>query len=304
MKKKCSATVIMQVAATWLIHLRAVGRSRRTISTYETAIKNLDRFLARRHRCDPRNVRPSDVEEWRRLLVRTGCQPATVNQFLRTAGYLFRWLVAEGRVFGDPTAAVAMGKAPGKLGVCPNEKEMRRLLESIHGRDAIARRDRALLELAYGTGARLEEMVGLDLQSIDLPAGVARLLGKGARERVVPLTTAAVRALNTYITRARPNLVSNDEPESALFISSKDGKRLHSSAVAAVVRSRARRAGFSLTPHAIRRAVGSHLLRAGAPLAQVKELLGHQSYRHLHHYLQLYPGQVIAEVRRSKPGRR
>ena len=101
MKKKCSATVIMQVAATWLIHLRVVGRSRRTISTYETAIKNLDRFLARRHRCDPRNVRPSDVEEWRRLLVRTGCQPATVNQFLRTAGYLFRWLVAEGRVAAE-----------------------------------------------------------------------------------------------------------------------------------------------------------------------------------------------------------
>lgn len=304
MKRIRATQTIGTASADWLAELRALGRSPRTVATYQCALENLSRFLTRRCRVDPKDVTTRDIEAWRLFLVRDSCQPATVNQFLRTVRGYFQWLSSTGRIFADPTKDVVLPKSPVRLGRCPTEAEMKRLLDGIRGRDPIGRRDRALCELAYASGARLDEMVRLDCGAVDLSGGLVRLLGKGRRDRVVPLTTTAVRALSVYLDRARPRLICHGATETALFLSSRTGERLASAAIAAVVRSRGRKAGMALTPHAIRRAFASHLLRAGAPLVQIKELLGHQSFSHLHHYLRLHPGDLISTARRSRPGKR
>ena len=179
---------------------------------------------------------------------------------------------------------------------------MRCSLESVNGSGPLALRDRALLETAYASAARRSELAGLDVGSVDWANGVLRIRGKGERERIVPLTRAALLALNRYLQDARPRL-GRESGDMALFLSLRGGHRLGSAGLAGVIRRRAAAAGFDLAPHGIRRAVATYLVRRGAPIYQVKELLGHQSFRHLSRYSLPQTANVQRLLRRSRLNR-
>ncbi len=286
----------------WLERLSILRRSPKTISTYGTALNHLLRFAATHRITRSANIQTADLTAWRHRLHVSGCKPATVDLFLRAAKGWFRWLTETGRVFIDPAAEVESPRIPRTCGRFASEDEMRRLLDGIRGQDALALRDRALLETAYSTAARRSELADLDVSSVDLGNRVLRIRGKGDRERIVPLTNEAVTALDRYLSGARSRLAVGPG-ERALFLSRGGGGRLSAFAVARIIKRRGADTGLDLTPHGIRRAVATHLVRRGAPIYQVKELLGHQSFRHLGRYTLLQTANVIHLLRRSRLNR-
>ena len=296
-------TVLLKVASEWLAQLEATGRSPRTIVGNEVILRRLDLFLIGVGRGRPQDVLAADLEAWRLHLVRSGCKSSTIDLYLSVARRLFQWLLATGYIFSDPEENLSAGKVLRPLGSCPSEQDMRRLLKSVAGQTPSTLRDRALLELAYSTGARLKEFAALDLDAIS--GTMVRLRGKCGRERMVPLTTMAVKALNAYLKKGRPHFVGDSSTERGVFVSHRGhGRRLSHQAIAFIIKSRAKKCGLKLTSHSIRRGFATHLLQGGAALAEVKEMLGHQSFHHLHHYLRLHPSEMLAGVRNGKPCRR
>lgn len=303
MQQGSKPSAVIHEFTPWLAALREQGRSPRTVLTYASAVKNFTRYLRRRRVRQLRAVEKRDLDDWRRHLVDDGCKPATVDLFVRALRGAFTWLVQTGRLFVNPAERVTTPKVPRLALRIPSEEEMRRLLESVTARNAVGLRDRAILETAYATGARLDELVRLDLGSIDVANRLLRLRGKGDKDRLVPLNGTALAALDEYLTCARAKLPQGSD-ESALFLSTRGGRRLAFYAIEVMVRRRGAKVGVGLTPHAIRRAFATHLLRAGASPAEIRELLGHQSYRHLGHYLQFHPDEMPATLQRARPCRR
>ena len=288
---------LLPPAVAWLDFLRCARYSPKTISTYTAALLNLQRFLKERDIVDARRIKQSDLEAWQQTLC--AHTPATQEQFTRIMGYWLKWLVKQGRLFHSPAAERKKLKLPHRLVRCPSEVEMKRLLSSVTGRTPLAKRNRALLEIAYGTGARVGELAQLQLSSVRLDDGLVLLHGKGDRDRVVPLTRLACQSLARYLIQARGRLLGSHPDHGALFIGSRGGRPLSPIGITRALESAARRIGLRLTPHDIRRAFATHLLRGGAQPAQVKELLGHQTYRHLARYLQASPPRLKLNRRRK-----
>ena len=185
----------------------------------------------------------------------------------------------------------------------PSVADLRRLLAAPNAAAPFGVRDRALLETAYATGARREELVTLDATAVDLVNATVRVVGKGRRERVLPLTRPAVAWLNRYTTRARPVLLKGKLDEPALWIDLHAG-RLSPHGLDVLVKKHAAAAKLrGVTPHTLRRACATHLLQGGAHPVFVQQLLGHATLRHLAHYLRMTIAELKATHARSKPGR-
>jgi len=179
----------------------------------------------------------------------------------------------------------------------PGEEEVALVLARPDTSRPTGVRDRALLETAYGTAARLQELTRLRVGDLDLRGGTVRLLGKGNRERVAPLGRQAVQWLGRYLREARPALLRNRESE-ALWIG-RSGRALGYAAVRTVLRVHSRGA---VSPHGLRRACATHMLRAGAHPVQIQALLGHASLRSLRHYLKVTIAELAAMHAASRLG--
>ena len=190
-----------------------------------------------------------------------------------------RFLLREGTVPTDAARGVRPPPPPKRLPKAISVEEVAALLDAA-GADETPRavRDRALLELLYGCGARISEAVGLDLDELDLEQGVVRLVGKGSKERVVPVGSYAREAVQGYLVRARPALAAAGKGSPALFLNSRGGRLSRQSAWTAL-RAAARRAGITreVSPHTLRHSFATHLLDGGADVRVVQELLGHAS---------------------------
>ncbi len=195
---------------------------------------------------------------------------------------LHRFLALEGEVTADPAGAVSPPKTPSRLPKAIPVESVERLLEAASvGDTPVSLRDRALFEVLYGAGARISEAVGLDVDDLDLdadrPASV-RLLGKGGKERIVPLGRYAVEAVTAYRVRGRPTLAATGRGTPALFLNSR-GARLSRQSAWAALQAAAGRAGLTghVSPHTFRHSFATHLLDGGADVRVVQELLGHAS---------------------------
>ena len=190
-----------------------------------------------------------------------------------------RFLLREGAVTTDAARGVRPPPPPKRLPKAISVEEVAALLDAA-GEDETPRavRDRALLELLYGCGARISEAVGLDLDELDLEQGVVLLVGKGSKERVVPVGSYAREAVRAYLVRARPALAAAGKGSPALFLNSRGGRLSRQSAWTAL-RAAAKRAGITreVSPHTLRHSFATHLLDGGADVRVVQELLGHAS---------------------------
>lgn len=189
-----------------------------------------------------------------------------------------KFLAAEGQTRHDPAQAVQPPAPPGRLPKAISVAEVERLLDAASlGDPPVSLRDRALLEVLYGTGARISEAVGLDLDDLDLEEGVVRVFGKGSKQRVVPLGSYGVRAVEEYLVRARPALSVAGAGTPAVFLNQR-GRRLSRQSAWAVIRTAGDRAGLDhVSPHTLRHSFATHLLDGGADVRVVQELLGHAS---------------------------
>lgn len=254
--------------------LRARGASERTRRAYGVDLGQFVEWVGER---SPAEIRHRDVRRYAAGLSSGGAAAATVARKLAAIRGLFDFLVRTERVGQNPADLVSSPKREEKLPRVLSAEEMRRLLERIPARSPLQLRDRAMLELAYSCGLRCEEIVNLDLGALDFETEQLRVLGKGSKERLLPVGVPAQRALDRYVEHGRRAL-AGDPREQALFLS-KSGRRLSNSDVTRRlglwVREAALAAGVS--PHALRHSFATHLLEGGADLRTIQELLGHAS---------------------------
>jgi len=272
------------LAERYLRHLAVeLGRSRNTIDAYRRDLGAYRGFLAARGIEDLAAVARADVEAFAESL-RTGAAPlapSSVSRMLSAVRGLHRFGLEEGLLAADPSAEVSPPKAPQRLPKAIAIEEVAAILDATSGDEPARLRDRALLELLYGTGARVSEAVGLDVDEASeaLDSGLVRLLGKGGKQRLVPLGSYARAAIEAYLVRGRPALLEGRRGTPALFLGAR-GARLSRQHVWLVIREAADRAGIAvehLSPHTLRHSFATHLLQGGADVRVVQELLGHAS---------------------------
>lgn len=273
----------------YLAHLTVErGLSANTLGAYRRDLSRYVQYLEAAGRRAPADITERDVEDFV-LVVRTGSDGGAVLSASSAARAVVavrgwhRFCALEGLTGTDAARAVRPPAQPRRLPKAISTDDVERLLEAAGAGDGPGPlRDRALLELLYSTGARISEAVGLDVDDLDLTPGRAsvRLLGKGSKERVVPVGSYAVEAVEAYVVRARPALASAGRGSSALFLNTR-GSRLSRQSAWAVLRASAERAQLPgaahVSPHTLRHSFATHLLAGGADVRVVQELLGHAS---------------------------
>jgi integrase/recombinase XerC/integrase/recombinase XerD len=250
------------------------GAAERTRRAYAV---DLGQFVEWAGDRNPGDLRHRDVRRYAAGLSSAGAAPATVARKLAAIRGLFDFLVRTERVGQNPADLVSSPKREEKLPQVLSTEQMRSLLEGIPARTPLELRDRAMLELAYSCGLRCEEIVNLDLGALDFENELLRVLGKGSKERILPVGEPARKALERYCERGRHALVA-DPREPALFLS-KSGRRLSNSDVTRRLGLWVREAALSagVSPHSLRHSFATHLLEGGADLRVIQELLGHAS---------------------------
>ena len=274
-----------RAVAGYLQHLTVErGLAGNTLAAYR---RDLDRYLAHLAAAgvtDPGQVRQEHVSGFL-VAIRSGedglaelSASSAARTVVAVRGF-HRFLVLEGVHDVDPADQVRPPAAPQRLPKAIAVAEIERLLDAASlGGTPAAVRDRALLEVLYGTGARISEAVGLDVDDLDLVDGLARLRGKGSKERVVPVGSYAVAALEAYLVRVRPDFNRRGRGTPAVFLNLRGG-RLSRQSAWTVLTVAAERAGLSaaVSPHTLRHSFATHLLEGGADVRVVQELLGHAS---------------------------
>ncbi len=255
---------------------QARGVAERTRRAYGVDLAQFSGW-ARGRGLEPDSVRHRDVRRYAAGLSQGGAAPATVARKLAAIRGLFDHLVRTERIGQNPADLVSSPKRDQKLPQVMSGEQVRTLLERIPASTALELRDRSMLELAYSCGLRCEEIVTLDLGAFDFETEQLRVLGKGSKERLLPVGEPAQRALTAYLDRGRPALVSDDS-ERALFLS-KSGRRLSNSDVTRRLGLWVREAALAggVSPHSLRHSFATHLLEGGADLRTIQELLGHAS---------------------------
>jgi integrase/recombinase XerD len=266
---------------TWLAAER--GRSANTLTAYRRDLVAYWRWLVARGRPDLDAVDGADLDAYAAHLRERGLAPSSVARSLVAVRSLHRFRAEEGLADADPSGTVEAPRVPGGLPKALSEAEVTALLEVVVGTDPVARRDRALLEVLYGTGARISEACGLRLSDLDLDASLARLFGKGAKERVVPLGRMARQALDEWLSPAGRDAMAPERwarrgDAEAVFLNQRGG-RLGRQGAWSIVRRHGDAAGLGarLTPHVLRHSCATHMLDHGADIRAVQELLGHAS---------------------------
>lgn len=276
-------TPLRDAATSWLHHLRVErGVSANTLSAYRRDIDRYVDFLAADGIAAPQHVQECHVEAFLRSL-REGCEgrrPLAASSAARTlvaVRGLHAFLELEGAA-EDVAREVAPPAPARKLPKAIPLVDVEGLLDAAGGDRPGGLRDRALLEVLYGVGARVSELTGLDLDDIDIAARAVRLFGKGRKERVVPLGSFAADALAAYLTRERPDLAAKGRGTPAVFLNRR-GSRLTRQSVYDILRAAAAAAGLEgdISPHTLRHSFATHLLEGGADVRVVQELLGHAS---------------------------
>jgi integrase/recombinase XerD len=259
------------------------GLSPNTIAAYRRDLARYREFLARRGIDDGRRVDEASVAAFvARLSASTygDGRPYRATSVVRTLSSIrsfHRSLMREGGGDRDPAAGIVRPKLPRSLPRPLSVRDVERLLAAPADGTAAGLRDRAVLETMYGAGLRVSELVGLDVDDVDLEEGSVRVLGKGGKERDVPLGRYARDAVVAYLSRARPALATA-RSRAAMFLNQRGG-RLTRQGCSKILAAHARGAGIDkrVTPHTLRHSFATHLLEGGADVRVVQELLGHAS---------------------------
>jgi integrase/recombinase XerC len=297
----------------FLEHLRLnENASAHTVRAYESDLSQFLAFLATHLDRRVSNVSPADLDHVNARaflsdLHKRGNSKASAARKLSAIRAFGRYLRREGVVEGDPTALVGSPKREQRIPSHLAVDEMAKLLETPDTSDPLGRRDKAILELFYASGLRLSELVGLDLDDVNLSGRVVRVLGKGRKERIVPFNRSAADALKTWMSdrEAFPQpqrIVRSRRHREPLFLNYQGG-RLSTRSVDKLVRRyvAACSTRYGISPHALRHSFATHLLEAGADLRAIQELLGHARLSTTQRYTHVNATQLIETYRKAHP---
>jgi integrase/recombinase XerD len=264
------------------------GLAAATISAYRRDLRQYAAFVGET------TPNPAIVSGFVRSLYTRGLAPASIARKLAAVRGLHRFLLGEGLSTEDPTVLVETPQRKGALPKALTVEEVFRLLEAPDCGTPSGRRDRALLEFLYASGARVAEVVGLDQLDVDLESGTAVLTGKGSKQRMVPVGRPACRALEGYL----PDRLASRIPgrdSGAVFLNARGG-RLTRQGVWGIVRRHARRAALDpkrVSPHVLRHSAATHMVEGGADLRTVQEMLGHANISTTQVYTRVSPRHLL-----------
>jgi integrase/recombinase XerC/integrase/recombinase XerD len=280
--------------------LQRRGAAERTRQAYGADCGALAHWAAG-HGLAPADIGYPALRRWAARVSSAGAGPRTLARKMASARAFFRVLVEHGELRANPADLLAAPKLPQKLPRTLKPAEVARLLDRIPATTPLELRDRALFEVAYGCGLRAEELVNLDVASVEFDAEQLRVLGKGSKTRFVPAGEPALRSVARYLERGRAAL-AGDRAEPALFLS-KSGRRLGTSDIRRRLRvwSRHAAAQGAIHPHALRHSYATHLLEGGADLRAIQELLGHSSISTTQVYTRVESARLRAAYERSHP---
>ncbi|HKU57972.1 MAG TPA: tyrosine recombinase [Gaiellaceae bacterium] len=251
--------------------LLAARRAPRTVEAYRRDLTTLGAYLGK----PLSSASTEDLERYTAQLRADGLSPATIARRTAAARSFYRHQQLIGARSDNPAVAIELPRRPRKLPRTLSPGEAERLIQAAVGTQPRALRDQALVELLYGAGLRVSEAVGLDKGGVDLDERTVRVLGKGGKERVVPIGRPAADALRRYLARGRPYLDVRHRPD--LFLNARGGALTRAGAFL-ILRRLAEKAGLEperIHPHLLRHSFATHLLEGGADLRSVQEMLGH-----------------------------
>ncbi|MSS45229.1 site-specific tyrosine recombinase XerD [Cutibacterium sp. WCA-380-WT-3A] len=280
------------------------GLSDNTVQAYRRDLRRYQEFLSSRGIASLAEVTRIDVEEFRRSLDQIGLAPASVTRCIVAVRNMHRFAVESDQAHSDVTAGVSPGTPSRRLPKALTMDQVEALLSAPDTSTVEGLRDAALLELLYGTGARVSEVCALDVDDIrpvlDTPDLGLRLIGKGDKERIVPIGSYAIKAVDAWLVRGRPVWAQSGNGDHALLLNTR-GRRLSRQSAWAIIRRAGEAAGLDvdhLSPHSLRHSYATHLLDGGADVRVVQELLGHSSVTTTQIYT-LVTADHLREVYRS-----
>ena len=252
------------------------GNSPHTVENYLRDVRRLAEYGESKGIRGPGDVTAAQLREFIYFLKDLGLAATTIRRQVSALRTYYKFLVGEGVVTRDPSERIESPKRWRTLPTVLTVTDIEKLLAAPNTDEPLAIRDRALLEFAYATGVRVSELIGLTLQDILFEEGVARVFGKGAKERLVPVGRRALGAVALYAREIRPTLEKKGVGRGALFLNARGGP-LSRVGAWGVIKKMAKRAGIAkrVTPHTLRHTFATHLLEGGADLRAVQEMLGH-----------------------------
>jgi integrase/recombinase XerC len=277
-----------------------------TSAAYHSDLRQLIEFTARYLDRPVKRLKPGDldlavVRAYMSELYRLGQSRASAARKLSALRTFVRFLRREGWIDTDPAALAQAPRREHKVPSHLSMDEMTTLLDAPDVSMPLGRRDRAILELFYASGLRLSELVGLDVENVNLPSRIVRVSGKGGKERLVPFNTSALKALRVWYAD-RPALRSDRMKGDPVFLNARGGRLTGRSVqrlVARYVASCSTR--FGISPHALRHSFASHLLQRGADLRAIQEMLGHVQLSTTQRYTHINAAQLLEVYRKSHP---
>ena len=242
----------------------------------------------------------ADVEAYTRSMTARGKSAATVTRSQASLKSFYSWMMEIGQIGENPARGLSQTKVERKLPHILTSREVELFLEQPDPSDAKGCRDKAMLELLYATGIRVSELIGLNLDNINLSAGFIRCANRG-KERIIPLYQAAVRALQNYLDRVRPQMVEHPD-EKALFVNM-SGERMSRQGFWKIIKHYQEKAGIQkdITPHTLRHSFAAHLLENGADLHSIQEMLGHADISSTQIYTQVVSQKLKDVYNKAHP---
>lgn len=293
----------------WITHLRHNrGLSEHTIRAYGTDLASCLDFLGSNEGASAdelaQTLTTRKIRLWLGSSAQEGASRSTLSRKTASLRAFTSWAHERGILPSDPALALATARAEQRLPQVLNRNDAERLMEHARSRardeGSVALRDWAILETIYATGIRVSELCGLELTSLERASATLRVVGKGNKERVVPLTPIALVAIERWLGQGRPSL-ANEDSGSALFVGER-GKRVDARIVRSMIHREAARAGVpDVAPHALRHTAATHLLQGGADLRSVQEILGHSSLRTTQRYTHVDADRLSAIYQRAHP---
>lgn len=282
----------------FLDHLRVErGLSPNTIAAYRRDLDQFRSFLEEEG-ISVEEVTVHDLQSWLFALHETGYARTSLQRKVSAVRRFFHYLVVEGVIPANPAALLEPMKAPKKLPEVLREEDIQKVLDTWKPEDPVGIRNKALVEVLYGSGMRVSELVSLRVRDVDLREGIARVLGKGRKERIVPLSPKALDALKRYLEVRRELRPQTDH----VFVSRR-GNPLHRQRVWEILREVFRELAEveGVYPHLLRHSFATHLLSRGADLRVIQELLGHARLATTQVYTHLSMDQVKQAFRKAHP---
>ena len=277
------------------------GLSRNTVAAYGRDLVDLEAYLRDAQGVSLAEATPEMLTSYLASLQVRGLSHSTIARRTSSIHSFYGFLRLEGELVSDPANEIHVHSGPRRLPRALSLQDVERLMAVPAGSDPTSLRDKSMLELMYAAGLRVSELVGLNLNDVDMEDGFVDCRGKGGRERFVPVGAYALQALEAYLQHGRPTM--RPRPDTVALFISRRGKRLTRQAFWKILKQAAERAGVTqdVSPHTLRHSFATHLLENGADLRSVQEMLGHADISTTQIYTHVGKGYLDDVYRRSHP---